>query len=305
MMLWNVANTAASAAFTALLFLTSAPANAAPIGEGACCHLTFGCCDAPVELQGDVEGGGGPGQCRISSQAACNGIQDSYQGDGTTCEQFCALATTTTTLPEIGACCHNFNGCCGGVIELKGGAMPRGAVGGGECRDVTSAECNGIADTFKGNGTTCLEECPIVTTTTLPSGACCQPAGTCLDVIEANCVVGDYQGDGTDCATVECSQPTTTTTPEPTTTTEYLPTTTVLETTTTTEPLVVLCGDANADGEVSSVDALIALRTSVGTSSCPETRCDYNGSGDVQTSDALAILRVSVGQVVVPMCPLI
>jgi hypothetical protein len=272
--------------------------------EGACCHSFDGCCGPSSELG---TRGVGSGSCRIDSAppTGCTGITDSYQGNGTTCEQFCAPTTTTTTLPEIGACCHNFNGCCGGGIELKGGAMPRGAVGGGECRDVTSAECNGIADTFKGNGTTCLEECPIVTTTTLPSGACCQPAGTCLDVIEANCVVGDYQGDGTDCATVECSQPTTTTTPEPTTTTEYLPTTTVLETTTTTEPLVVLCGDANADGEVSSVDALIALRTSVGTSSCPETRCDYNGSGDVQTSDALAILRVSVGQVVVPMCPLI
>ena len=301
-MLSNVSKTAAAAAFTTIFLFASAPANAAP-GDGACCHLTFGCCDAPAELEGDVEGGGGFGQCRITTDAGCNGIQDTFKGAGTTCEQFCPTVTTTT-LPATGACCHLFNGCCPTAEESK----TRGAPGGGECREVPVGECNGIADTFKGNDTTCEEFCPIITTTTttLPMGACCQPVGTCLDVTENNCVIGDYQGDGTECATVECPQPTTTTAPDTTTTTEYIPpTTTIPETTTTTEPLVVLCGDANADGEVTSVDALIALRTSVGTSSCPETRCDYNGSGEVQSSDALAILRVSVGHVVVPMCPVL
>jgi hypothetical protein len=296
----------AALALAAMFVVSPTTSEAVTALEGACCSSIGGCCGPSSEL--GTQGIGGSCRIDFAPPSGCTGITDSYQGNGTICEELCPVATTTTTtLPDIGACCHNFNGCCDGAVELKGGAIPRGVVGGGECREVTSVECNGIADTFKGNGTTCLEQCPIVTTTTttLASGACCQPAGTCLDVTEANCVVGDYQGDGTECATVECTQPTTTTAPETTTTTEYLPTTTVVETTTTTEPIVVLCGDANADGEVSSVDALIALRTSVGTSQCPETRCDYNGSGEVQTSDALAILRVSVGQLLVPMCPLL
>jgi hypothetical protein len=73
-------------------------------------------------------------------------------------------------------------------------------------------------------------------------------------------------------------------------------------TTTTTEP-GPLCGDANQDGDISAPDALLALRTAVGTGDCPAALCDYNGNGQVQSSDALQILRVAVGQDVPGECP--
>jgi hypothetical protein len=73
--------------------------------------------------------------------------------------------------------------------------------------------------------------------------------------------------------------------------------------TTTTTLSGPICGDANQDGDVSAPDALLALRTAVGTGDCPAAICDYNGNGQVQSSDALLILRVAVGQVVPGDCP--
>jgi hypothetical protein len=313
-MISSFPKTAAVAAFLSLvasMLLSSASAYAAPGFTGACCNVFLGCCDAPAELEVG-EGGVGGGSCRIDTVGGCNGIADSFKGVGTTCEQFCPVGTTTTTLPT-GACCDLHNGCCPAPESLNVRGVPPGD---GACRQSLPGECNGINDTYKGDGTACVDFCPIPTTTTLPEtttttlpvGACCEPLGTCLEVTEQNCVIGSYQGDGTECATVECTQPTTTTVPDTTTT---LPETTTTEapatttTSTTEEPVVVLCGDANANGEITSTDALIALRTSVGTSQCPLTRCDYNGSSEVTAPDALAILRVSVGQFVAPMCPLV
>lgn len=62
------------------------------------------------------------------------------------------------------------------------------------------------------------------------------------------------------------------------------------------------CGDANDDGTVTAVDALSALRTAVGTASCPACRCDVDGSANVSTSDALSLLRLAVGQDVEIQC---
>jgi imidazolonepropionase-like amidohydrolase len=67
--------------------------------------------------------------------------------------------------------------------------------------------------------------------------------------------------------------------------------------------VAALCGDANDDGKLSASDALAALRTSVGTSSCPLEACDYTGDEKITASDALAILRRSVGQSVAANCP--
>jgi predicted outer membrane repeat protein len=64
-----------------------------------------------------------------------------------------------------------------------------------------------------------------------------------------------------------------------------------------------LCGDANADGTVTAPDALQALRTSVGTTTCEIWLCDFNGSGGTTAADALAILRTAVGQQLQPNCP--
>ncbi|MFN2376350.1 MAG: multicopper oxidase domain-containing protein [Candidatus Binatia bacterium] len=73
-------------------------------------------------------------------------------------------------------------------------------------------------------------------------------------------------------------------------------------TTTTTTLAETTCGDANGDGNVTAGDALIALRTGVGTSACPVCVCDVNSSGAVLAGDALLILRAAVGQAVELVC---
>jgi hypothetical protein len=67
------------------------------------------------------------------------------------------------------------------------------------------------------------------------------------------------------------------------------------------------CGDAVYDGRVRAVDALAALKTSVGMPSCQPfpTSCDTDGNGEVTGSDALAILLVAVGRAGLELsCPL-
>lgn len=64
-----------------------------------------------------------------------------------------------------------------------------------------------------------------------------------------------------------------------------------------------ICGDANHDGKIRSGDALLALRTAVGTAVCSLALCDYTGDGKIASSDALAVLRKAVGQAVLAKCP--
>jgi hypothetical protein len=93
-----------------------------------------------------------------------------------------------------------------------------------------------------------------------------------------------------------CEAAGTTTLPPPTTTT--LPPVT----TTTLQPMVS-CADADGDGRVTAVDALITLRAAVGTIVCPLAACDVDGSGAVSAVDALAVLRAAVGVPVTLLCP--
>ena len=65
----------------------------------------------------------------------------------------------------------------------------------------------------------------------------------------------------------------------------------------------VVCGDTNQDLHVTASDALVALRTSVGTDSCKLCTCDANNSGGITVADALAALRKSVGTAVTMSCP--
>ncbi|HXC53544.1 MAG TPA: dockerin type I domain-containing protein [Candidatus Limnocylindrales bacterium] len=141
---------------------------------------------------------------------------------------------------------------------------------------------------------------------------CCPPLGNCQITTSSFCEFG-YQGDGTvcpDCPATTTTTTTSTTTLAPTTTTSTTTSTTTTTTlgpgtTSTTLVPVSICGDANQDLEITSTDALIALKTAVSTASCPLERCDYNGSGEVTATDALAILKVAVGQPIVPMCPIV
>ncbi|MBI5504566.1 MAG: hypothetical protein HY899_07175 [Deltaproteobacteria bacterium] len=64
------------------------------------------------------------------------------------------------------------------------------------------------------------------------------------------------------------------------------------------------CADANDDDKITSSDALLTLRTAVGSSSCAEYVCDVNSSGSVTAADALLVLKLAVGQAVEVHCPL-
>jgi hypothetical protein len=79
-------------------------------------------------------------------------------------------------------------------------------------------------------------------------------------------------------------------------------TTTELATTTSTLP-TPLCGDANGDGTIAATDALIALRTAVGTATCEPCVCDADASGGITAADALRVLRTGVGEPVALDCP--
>jgi len=294
-----------AAALAAALFLfagtTTTSSFAAPLPSGACCSIG-GCCSSASLVQPH----GGLPNCFQSTEVEC-GLGNFYQGDGTLCEIICA--TTTTTMPPTGACC-SILGCCDAPSSI---VKPNG-VGPG-CFESTDVIC-GLGNTYKGDGSTCEEQCPLPTTTTTSTtlssvGACCLLGGGCNDLSEKECDgLGVHAGVGSECEFTKCAVPTTTTTTStttlpPTTSTTTLPptTTTTLAVTTTTQVENSICGDANSDGNVTAPDALLALKTAVGSGTCGLERCDYNGDGDVSASDALAILKKAVGQPIPPMCP--
>jgi len=55
------------------------------------------------------------------------------------------------------------------------------------------------------------------------------------------------------------------------------------------------CGDADADGTVTSTDALLALQAGVGVVYCDDCLCDASGSNAVTATDALMLLQAAVG----------
>jgi hypothetical protein len=63
-----------------------------------------------------------------------------------------------------------------------------------------------------------------------------------------------------------------------------------------------MCADANYSDTVTTSDALIALRQSVGTGLCPVCICDLDDTKAVVATDALILLRFSVGIGSTPVC---
>lgn len=144
--------------------------------------------------------------CTITSECECDGLLNSlYFGDGTVCDPHSC---------EKGACC-----------------LPNG-----ECELVTEASCAPQCGEFAGVGVDCDELPPSlipagqdslseldqlgghievpVNTCVIPVGACCYQEGevaVCAVMTECECVQfnnGIYEGDGTDCETTVCIQPT-------------------------------------------------------------------------------------------------
>ncbi|HYC55624.1 MAG TPA: DUF4215 domain-containing protein [Candidatus Binatia bacterium] len=67
--------------------------------------------------------------------------------------------------------------------------------------------------------------------------------------------------------------------------------------------LVGLCGDANADDNVTAADARIILSSAVGLpADCPKRACDMDGNGAVTVPDAAMDLRKAVGLTVGDRC---
>lgn len=65
----------------------------------------------------------------------------------------------------------------------------------------------------------------------------------------------------------------------------------------------ICCADADSSGQVTSNDALLALRTSVELDECEPCRCDADDDGFVRAQDALGILRASIGLTESLGCP--
>jgi len=64
------------------------------------------------------------------------------------------------------------------------------------------------------------------------------------------------------------------------------------------------CGDSNDDSAITSVDALVNLRSAVGIASCSEIVCDVNLSGAITAADSLTTLKAAVGIAIALNCPL-
>lgn len=92
---------------------------------------------------------------------------------------------------------------------------------------------------------------------------------------------------------------TTTTLPGSTTTLPATTSTTLSNATSTTTTTTLsegeTCGDADGNGRISVIDALMALRASIGASPCEVCVCDVNGNGVVGATDAFLVLRAAVG----------
>ncbi|HYC00059.1 MAG TPA: hypothetical protein VEC57_13075 [Candidatus Limnocylindrales bacterium] len=66
------------------------------------------------------------------------------------------------------------------------------------------------------------------------------------------------------------------------------------------------CGQPLTDGELPKAsDALLVLRTAVGSAQCTPCVCDVNASGSVTATDALATLRKAVGSDLMLSCPML
>ncbi len=117
------------------------------------------------------------GNCAIATQADCATAGGVYRGDATTC-------TASTCLPQGNvACC----------FESTGG-----------CVNLGYASCLGAGGVPGAEGSACA------TTVCFPTGACCLPNGQCVGGISPSACAaqgGNFQGNGTTCATVNCPLP--------------------------------------------------------------------------------------------------
>jgi len=230
----------------------------------SCDQLTAICLHIPIQC-------GDPDPCTVDSCNPASGCVHTpvVCNDGNPCTlDLCSLGFCAFPFANSGVVCRPSAGVCD-VAESCTGASPfcPGNVfaNGIACR--SSAGICDVAEICPGTGAACPGN------SFAGTGKVCRPAADQCDRQEV------CSGTTSSCPADSSQCVTTTTMPGP------------------------LCGDANEDGMVSAGDALIALRTGVGTDECDLSLCDYDGTGEVSAADALAILRTAVGQVVPPKCP--
>lgn len=172
--------------------------NPCPQPAGACCgHLT-GVCSAVTEAECSLEHGAWLGFGSSCSDGV--GVGEPDPGCKGAC---CDLETGVCTQEFEGVCVefgrrwHGEGTDCGDFeCEPAAGACCDVA---GNCSSITKASCDG--GDWLGVGTACeTDGC---------EGACCNElTGECIQVIEAECLVGDqyrWHGIGSKCADVDCS----------------------------------------------------------------------------------------------------
>jgi len=158
------------------------------------------------------------GSCAFRTQDSCVSLLGQYYGDGTNC------ATIDCAEPDTGACClpnetceqrtqascvadrgsYQGNGtqCGEGVYCFDTGAC---CLANGACLDITQEACTVVGGEHQAETSCEPNPCPQPPTT----GACCKSDGSCEDNVTAtNCTLdgGLYQGNGSDCASVDCAQ---------------------------------------------------------------------------------------------------
>jgi hypothetical protein len=249
------------------------------------------------------------GQCSQHSGSPCAG-PDGDADCAESCNELahnCSASDPNGSACDDGVFCNGADTCKDGQCSQHAGNPCPGPDGDANC----SESCNEAGDNCNGpdpDGSNCNDGLFCNGADTCSGGTCSQHAGNpcpgpdgdadCKESCNenaANCSANDPNGstcnDGVECTTDDkcsngiCSGDAS-----------------GCATTTTTLPQS-LCGDANADGKITASDALAALKTAVGSTTCPLFRCDYNGDTKITASDALAILRKAVGQDVPPKCP--
>ncbi len=153
----------------------------------------------------------GSGACLDLTATECADFSGAYLGDNTTCAVEGAACA-------FGACCDPVNGCTvipsndafdcqfnAGGIYLGDGtdctpdecpAFGACCTGGGQCANLSQADCEAGGSVYLGDGTSCAVVGAACTT-----GACCGSTG-CVDTGDENACLsggGSYRGDGTTC----------------------------------------------------------------------------------------------------------
>lgn len=277
--------------------------------SGLVCRVSAGECDLPESCSGTAKDC--PANALATQGTGCSTDEnlcttDLCNGSSAGCEH-----TANTVSCDDGVFCNGSDICSGGSCSMHAGTPCPGPDGDGNCAE-SCDEASSSCTAPDANRTSCDDGLFCDGADECSNGACSQHAGTpcaeadgdsnCSETCDESgksCAASDADGsfcDDGDSCTVDDACLGGACAGDPSTVPGCI------ATTTTTLPESI-CGDANGDGRITSVDALRTLRAAVSDAECPLTVCDFNGDGRVAASDALGILRFAVGQSTAGKCP--